>query len=176
MRKCVIMFGAPGAGKGTQAKKLDMLHLSTGDCLRRAGYDLSGPQLIGDEIMNPLVAQNILATDRDVVLDGYPRTAPQAEFISDWLVANHFNVIVINLHTANLGILVERILSGKRGRPDDTEDVIAERMLVFNRETVPALEVLIENFGQYIVDATMTEDEVHRHIAEVLTVVHLATA
>ena len=163
-RKCVIMCGAPGAGKGTQAKKLDMVHLSTGDMLRRDGFDLSGPLLISDEIMNPLVVRNIEATDRDIVLDGYPRTVPQAEFISDYLIANHFDVIIINLYTCDLEILLQRILQRNEGRPDDVEEVIRQRMLIYKRETAPAYEYLIEQFGQWVVDALLDADYIHQMI------------
>lgn len=164
-RKCVIMCGAPGAGKGTQAKKLDMIHLSTGDMLRRDGFDLSGPQLISDAIMNPLVVRNIEAMDRDVVLDGYPRTVPQAEFISDYLIANHFDVIVINLFAKDLEALVQRILRRNEGRPDDKEEVVRQRMLVYNRETKPTYEYLVEQFGQWIVDALLDADSIHQMIS-----------
>ena len=124
-KRCIILFGAPGAGKGTQAKKLLLkaVHLSTGDMLRKAGFDLSTAKLIPDEVMNPLVTTYIEATEHDVLLDGYPRTVPQAEYLRDYLKEHGIETIVISLVVANDNVLVHRLLNRNEGRPDDKERI-----------------------------------------------------
>ena len=167
-RRIIILFGAPGAGKGTQAKKLDAFHLSTGDMLRRAGYDLSGPKLVSDEVMNPLVVSNLEAIPGDVVLDGYPRTEPQATFISDYFLAHDIKPVAIDLCVLNVDMLVARIISGKRGRPDDVEPVIRERLRIYKDETLPGVKVIQRHFGLWVVDGEAHEDQVHAEIVKCL--------
>lgn len=167
MKRYIILFGAPGAGKGTHAKKLSAklgtVHLSTGDMLREAGYDLSTAKLISDDVMNPLVAKALESTDKDIVLDGYPRTEPQAAFLCDYFHERGIEPILISLAIPNDDMLVHRILNGKldgtRGeRPDDTEPIIRERIKVFRKETKPAMLLMCKTFGMWVVDASQSEE------------------
>lgn len=96
-KNCIILFGAPGSGKGTQAKLLNRVHISTGLMLRRKGYDLSTAKLIPDEVANQIVVEGIESVSCDIVLDGYPRTVAQAQFIRDYLLKQHIDTTVIHL-------------------------------------------------------------------------------
>ena len=155
MRQCIILFGAPGCGKGTQAKLLtEYVHLSTGEMLREGGYDLSTAKLISDDVVN-ILARNNIKIHLDFLLDGYPRTIPQAEYISGYLIGAGINTIVIHLVVNDDQILVNRLLrrSVIEGRPDDKEDVIRERLQIYKRDTLPVLDVLKQHFDVWNVNA-----------------------
>jgi len=111
---CLILFGAPGSGKGTQAKllakALTLPHISTGDMLRESvergddlGHEvqaiLASGSLVPDEIVNALVADRIERNDceRGFILDGYPRTVNQARIVSQMLNERGVAVLVVHL-------------------------------------------------------------------------------
>src|SRR6202521_1246857 len=131
-RICLIMFGAPGSGKGTQAKllceALGVPHISTGDMLRDriARKDELGLQvegilqaggLVSDEIVNRLVAERIEQPDcaAGFILDGYPRTANQAKVLTGVSAAGAITPLVVYLKVA-YNVIVER-LAGRRQCP-----------------------------------------------------------
>lgn len=126
----IIFMGAPGAGKGTQAvrlaKVLDVPHLSSGDLLRQAvaegtpiGQELKSyiekGQLAPDEVLNAMIAEELAKDkyDRGFILDGFPRTLQQAEFLDDYLdERKRYITAVFDLHVDE-DLLVERI-TGRR--------------------------------------------------------------
>lgn len=177
-KKILIMFGAPGAGKGTQAKLLkDCVHLSTGDMLRRAGYDLSGPLLIADEVMNPLVRSYIEAVNADVnctckyiILDGYPRTVPQARYFMGYAMGMGLSVGVIDLNVRP-EYLETRLLHRAtiEHRPDDTLPVIRDRMKIFLQDTMPVLDVLNKHFDIVVLNGEQSTEEIHQDILNCLS-------
>jgi adenylate kinase len=132
-RLCLILFGAPGSGKGTQAKllkqELEIPHISTGDMLRErvARKDALGRQvegllqtgaLVPDATVNQLVEDRIAEPDcaRGFILDGYPRTVSQAELVTRILKATeHLDTIVVHLEVDN-AVIVARI-AGRRQCP-----------------------------------------------------------
>lgn len=151
----LILFGPPGAGKGTQAaalsKRLDVPHISTGDIFRSAitaksalglkvqGY-LDQGALVPDTVVIDMVKDRLSQGDvsKGWILDGFPRTVPQAEALDQLLSEmNQDYNWVLNLQVAE-PLLVERLLS--RQRKDDTEAVIQERLKVYRNETAPLLE------------------------------------
>jgi adenylate kinase len=133
-RLCLILFGAPGSGKGTQAKllhkELELPHISTGDMLRErvARKDELGKQvesllqtgtLVPDAMVNQLVEDRIAEPDcsRGFILDGYPRTVSQADMLSGMLKnAYHLDTIVVHLQVDNAVILAR--IAGRRQCPD----------------------------------------------------------
>lgn len=150
----LIFLGPPGAGKGTQAlalaQKLNIPHISTGDILRQAlkarsplgvkaqGY-MDGGELVPDDLVQAMVEERLHQDDirSGWILDGFPRTVSQAEFLDALLQKlGHSSVQVVNLDVPD-EILIERLLG--RGRPDDTEDVIRRRLEVYHADTKPLI-------------------------------------
>ena len=140
----IIFFGPPGAGKGTQAKiiakHLKVSHLSTGDILRNKLLDndnlskelkkiMSAGNLVSDEILNSIVSSRLSNENNGFILDGYPRTLSQSEFLNEFLseVSKSINYI-FNIQI-NFETLKNRILkrSSEEGREDDNIDVIETR-------------------------------------------------
>ena len=150
----LIFLGAPGAGKGTQATSLadfyKIPHVSTGDILRAAvsnqtplgiqakAYMDSG-DLVPDQLVVELIRERLAQSDAQGgwILDGFPRTVPQAEFLDDLLQAIHQPYDhVINFDVPD-DVLVKRMLS--RGRADDTEEIIRNRLKVYRDKTAPLI-------------------------------------
>jgi adenylate kinase len=159
MKRVIIIFGPPGVGKGTQAgllsKNLDYAHLSTGEVLRAEmaqGTDL-GKRLIDigvpqgnyapDDMMIELVEGYLEKNQKQgVILDGFPRTMPQARKLADFFnVSKKYDVEVVSL-TADESELVKRLLirAQIQKRADDTEEVIKRRLGIYNAQTVPLLD------------------------------------
>jgi adenylate kinase len=131
-RPCLILFGPPGSGKGTQAKllrqSLGLAHISTGDMLREriaAGDDLGkavtgimqSGGLVPDEMVNKMVEDRIELpdTERGFILDGYPRTVGQASLLDSVLRAKKIRAVVVHLKV-DYNIVIAR-LSGRRQCP-----------------------------------------------------------
>lgn len=149
----LIIFGPPGVGKGTQAKllaeKLDLHHLSTGDILRKAvneGTELGKKakeimdkgDLVPDEIMIGIVNDALSGDDMGFILDGFPRTIEQAQALDSIFEEKGFdNTKVVSL-TADDAEIIRRLMG--RGRSDDTEEAIKNRLDVYNNSTAPVLD------------------------------------
>ena len=147
----IILLGAPGSGKGTQAafliEKHGLTHLSTGDMLRaeiaadsdlgkQAKAIMENGQLVSDEIVIAMIAARL--SDKGALFDGFPRTIAQAEAL-DKLLAGRGSQIdtVIELQVGNEEI-VQRMLA--RGRSDDNEATIRQRLAVFEAQTKPLID------------------------------------
>jgi len=172
-----ILLGPPGAGKGTQAARLcrqeALLHLSTGDLLRAAvteGTDLGREAkgfmdrgaLVPDGLVLALLEERLArrATGEGFLLDGFPRNVSQAEALDDRLgegAVDH----VIHLHLGDEEIL-RRLLA--RGRPDDAEDVIRNRLVVYRAETEPLVRYYADRGLLRTVDARGSIDEVEARV------------
>lgn len=150
----LILFGPPGVGKGTQAalisEKLGLSHISTGEILRKAVAEktelgikakeiMDMGNLVPDEIMNGIVKEALASTaEGGFILDGFPRTVAQAKALSEiFRDLGHNNVKVINL-TAGDSEVTARLL--KRGRSDDNEETILNRLKVYYDSTAPVKE------------------------------------
>lgn len=179
----IILFGAPGVGKGTQAallaERIGMPHLSTGDAFRQAikaetplgktakEYVESG-RLVPDDIVTGIVREAIIKPEYTdgCILDGFPRTYVQARTLDEMLAELGRTVgKVINLETANEEI-VQRML--KRGRKDDTEDVIRDRLAIYSAETAPLLDYYAAAGKLLTIDGNADVETVYERITAAL--------
>ena len=157
--KNLVIFGAPGSGKGTQSDilvdKYGFDHISTGDVLRaeiKAGSELGrtakefidNGQLIPDSLMIDILAAtyDALPKEQGVIFDGFPRTIPQAEALKAMLAERGTTVhAMLELNVPD-EMLMERLINrGKTsGRADDNEETIAKRLGVYHSQTMPLIE------------------------------------
>jgi adenylate kinase len=155
----IVIFGAPGSGKGTQSEriveKFGLDHISTGDVLRAeiaAGSELGktakeiidNGQLIPDELMVSILASKLdaLKESKGVIFDGFPRTIAQADALKKMLNERGEDVTaMIELDVPEDELMTRLILRGQAsGRADDNEDTIKKRLVVYNEQTSPLKE------------------------------------
>jgi adenylate kinase len=208
----LVLLGPPGAGKGTQAVRIaqdfELPHISTGDILRQAVRDqtplgveakkiMDSGQLVNDEIMLGIIKERLGQSDaqRGFILDGFPRTLPQAEALDSLLGEKREPpVLVTNIHVDHEELV--RRISGRRSCPncgavynvhfkpsekdgicdscgsdlvhrdDDREDTVRKRLEVYDNQTKP----LLDHYGQKVatVDGRGTPDEIYGKVAELI--------
>ena len=166
----IVIFGAPGSGKGTQSDKLiehyHLFHISTGDVLRdhmRRGTELGmvakeyidQGQLVPDDLIIDLLAQvldeNKENTTQGVIFDGYPRTIPQAEALEGMLAERGTQVdAVVGLEVPDEELIKRIVLRGQQsGRADDNEETARKRIEVYYEQTSP-LKAYYQEQGKYL--------------------------
>jgi adenylate kinase len=183
----LILFGPPGAGKGTQAKKITdkymTAHISTGDMLRAAvrnGTELGvlansymeKGELVPDGVVIGIIKDRIADKDAQngFMLDGFPRTVPQAEALSEMLNSEGETIdAVISIEVVDEEI-VKRILERQKieGRRDDTEDVVRNRLKVYRSQTEPLKSYYAEEGVLFEVDGLGAIEDVFGRIDRVL--------
>lgn len=157
----LILLGPPGAGKGTQAKILieryGIPQLSTGDILRKAIADqtpmgleakaiIDRGDLVSDDIVNGIVSDRLDQEDckPGYVLDGFPRTIPQAKALDQMLVEKGMQLDAVVEIKADTETLVQRVLNRAKetggARADDNEGVVRNRLEVYREQTEPLVE------------------------------------
>jgi adenylate kinase len=176
----LLLIGAPGAGKGTQAERLaarfGITHISSGDLLRQHVKDQTSlgqtirsyvekGDLVPDSVVMDMLRKPVVAAAKagGYVLDGFPRTVDQAK--ASFPTAHALGVEVqaaIHLDVAREE-LVRRLLSRHRGS-DDTEAIIEHRLQVYLENTVPLLEYYAEREWMITVDGEQPPDAVHDEI------------
>ncbi|BBX35075.1 adenylate kinase [Mycolicibacterium mageritense DSM 44476 = CIP 104973] len=169
----VVLLGPPGAGKGTQAvklsEKLGIPQISTGDLFRQNIGDgtplgleakryLDAGDLVPAELTNRLVEDRIDQPDAadGFILDGYPRSVEQAGALNDMLAARNTKLDAVLEFQVSEDELLTRLKG--RGRADDTDEVIRNRMKVYRDETEPLLQYYAADLKT--VDAVGQLDEV----------------
>jgi adenylate kinase len=177
----IVLLGPPGAGKGTQAQKLaeklGIPHISTGDLFRdniskatelglEAKKYLDSGDLVPATLTNRLVEDRLNDADAadGFILDGFPRSVEQAEALKDMLAARNTTLDAVLEFRVSEQELLDRLKS--RGRADDTEDVILNRMKVYRDETAPLLDYYQAELKT--VDAIGSLDEVFARALQVL--------
>jgi adenylate kinase len=173
----VLMLGAPGSGKGTQgarlAERYGVPHLSSGELLRahvRAGSDVGRAvedtmrrgDLIDDDLVMAIVFEEVLrpAARNGFVLDGFPRTVPQATAAYELARQQGVTLKAVVLLDLPVEELMARLASRGEGRADDTEDTIRHRIEVYLDKTLPLVDYYEGRGILCRVDATGTIDEV----------------
>jgi len=173
----LVFFGPPGAGKGTQADRFAERHqipkVSTGDILRKAIQDgtsigvlvrdtLQRGALVGDDLIISIVADRLEQPDtaQGFVLDGFPRTLPQAAAL-ETLLAGRGGVHVIAL-VVHADEVIRRLADRKRH--DDDAYVIKQRLAVYDQETAPVLEYYRRRKVVTVLDGNRPLDEVSESI------------
>jgi len=179
----VVLLGAPGSGKGTQAERLSAAlavpAISTGEMLRRAvaqGTDLgrrvdgvmSSGRLVDDELMAEVVRERLAAPDAAAgfLLDGYPRTAAQAGTLDTLLAEQGSGLDAVIFLDVPEEILIQRSLA--RRRLDDREEVIRERQRVYRSQTEPLVELYETRGLLHRIDGNQAVDVVTRAVLDQL--------
>ena len=185
----IVIFGAPGSGKGTQSDKIienyKLFHISTGDVLRdniRRGTELGKTakgyidqgQLVPDELIIDILAQ-VLDENKDkagegVIFDGFPRTIPQAEALEQLLADRGTRIdAVVGLEVPEDELIKRILLRGQMsGRADDNEETARKRLEVYHNQTSP-LKAYYEEQGKYrAINGLGSIDDIFKSISETL--------
>jgi adenylate kinase len=179
----LVIFGAPGVGKGTQAELLSerkgIPHISTGAALRQAIEDgtelgktaqqfVEAGKLVPDNIVTGIVRETLNHEEykKGCILDGFPRTMAQAATLDEILKEQGREITcVLNVDVDNNEI-VQRMLN--RGRKDDTEEIIRERLNIYSSSTFPLLEYYKQRGKLCTIDGNGTIEDVYNRIASLI--------
>ena len=183
----VVIFGAPGSGKGTQSEliisKYGFFHISTGDILRQeikkqtelgltAEEYIKTGQLVPDELIIKILS-DVLDANTDVkgfIFDGFPRTIAQGEALDNLLREKNTSIIaVLNLDVDEKELLNRLVKRGEgSGRPDDNPEVIQNRLEVYRNQTEPLKEYYKKKGKLFQIKGNNVIEDVFEQIAEVL--------
>ena len=186
--KNIVIFGAPGSGKGTQSDLLiehyGLEHISTGDVLRneiKNGTELGktaqgfidNGQLIPDDLMVSILAKKYDEFGRGhkgVIFDGFPRTIPQAEALKKMLDERGDKVAaMIELDVPEDELMKRLILRGQQsGRADDNEETIKKRLVVYHSQTQPLIEWYKQEGLHHHIDGLGTLERIFADICNVI--------
>ena len=185
----IILFGPPGAGKGTQAKylvkKINSFQISTGDLLRdeikkdteigkKIINDMNDGKFVNDEIVNQLIEKIVFDPQKKnkLIFDGYPRSLSQAKNLDTLLESTNQKVDFIFFLNVNKDTIIERIKKRKtlEKRSDDELDVILKRYDTYMSTTKPVLDFYSKNPNFYELDGSLEIDEITAKIEAFLNV------
>jgi adenylate kinase len=189
----LILLGPPGAGKGTQAQRLlhhyGIIQLSTGEMLRaavaaqtpvglKAKDIMASGGLVPDEIVVGIISDRLDQPDaaRGFILDGFPRTVPQAQALDDLLKKKHIKLDAVVELRVNESALLQRVETrvaemrarGEEVRIDDTPEVLSKRLASYRSLTEPLIHYYSERRKLLTVDGMMTIEHVTREIYRIL--------
>jgi adenylate kinase len=192
----LILLGPPGAGKGTQAQRLvhkyGIVQLSTGEMLRAAvaaqtpvGLQakdiMAGGGLVPDEMVIGIISDRLDQPDmkNGFILDGFPRTVPQAEALDDLLKKKHMRLDAVVELRVNESALLNRVETrvaemrarGEEVRVDDTPEVLSKRLASYRTLTEPLIHYYSERRKLLTVDGMMTIEHVTREIGRILAAI-----
>ena len=184
----IIFFGPPGAGKGTQAKiisnLLNLSHLSTGEILRKKTLDqdtlalklkeiMSSGKLVSDDILNSIVSERLRKEgDKGFILDGYPRTLLQSQFLNDFLKTSNNEINYIFNIQIKFETLKDRILkrSSEESRDDDNIEALQTRYSEYLNSTEKVSAHYKQAFNDifFEIDGALQIEEITNKIKEIL--------
>ncbi len=177
----IVIFGAPGSGKGTQSDKLiahyGLHHISTGEVLRDhiargtelgriANTYISEGKLIPDDLMirvlEHVLDNNPELTAKGVIFDGFPRTIEQAKALKDMMASRGTKVhAVVGLEVDEDQLMARMLNRGKQtGRADDNPETIKNRLDVYHKQTMPLREYYINEGKYHAIDGNGTVDSI----------------
>jgi adenylate kinase len=197
----LILLGPPGSGKGTQAQRLvqryGIVQLSTGELLRaavaaqspvglKAKDIMSSGGLVPDDIVIGIISDRLDQPDaaKGFILDGFPRTVPQAQALDDLLKKKHMKLDAVIELRVNESALLQRVETrvaemrarGEEVRVDDTPEVLTKRLASYRLLTEPLIHYYSERRKLLTVDGMMTIEHVTREINRILTAIGAAGA
>jgi adenylate kinase len=192
----LILLGPPGAGKGTQAQRLvhryGIVQLSTGEMLRAAAAAgtpvglkakdiMASGALVPDDIVIGIISDRLDQPDarKGFILDGFPRTVPQAQALDDLLKKKHMKLDAVVELRVNESALLARVESrvaemlarGEEVRIDDTPEVLSKRLASYRSLTEPLIHYYSERRKLLTVDGMMTIEHVTREINRILSAI-----
>ena len=192
----LILLGPPGSGKGTQAQRLvhryGIIQLSTGEMLRaavaagtpvglKAKDIMASGGLVPDDIVVGIISDRIDQPDakKGFILDGFPRTVPQAEALDELLKKKHMKLDAVIELRVNESALVQRVETraaetlarGEEVRIDDTSEVLIKRLASYRQLTEPLIHYYSERRKLLTVDGMMTIEHVTREINRILAAI-----
>ncbi|HXQ03403.1 MAG TPA: adenylate kinase [Bradyrhizobium sp.] len=192
----LILLGPPGSGKGTQAQRLvqryGIVQLSTGEMLRaavaaqtpvglKAKDIMASGALVPDEIVVGIISDRLDQPDaaKGFILDGFPRTVPQAEALDELLKRKHMRLDAVIELRVNESALLQRVETrvaemrarGEEVRIDDTQEVLTKRLASYRSLTEPLIHYYSERRKLLTVDGMMTIEHVTREINRILTAI-----
>ena len=185
--KNIVIFGAPGSGKGTQSdlmvQKYGLNHISTGDVLRaeiKKGTELGKTaasfidkgNLIPDDLMISILAKvyDSFGDHKGVIFDGFPRTIPQAEALKKMLDERGDKVAaMIELDVPEAELMTRLIKRGEEsGRADDNEETIKKRLQIYHQQTQPLIEWYKQEGLHYHINGPGTLERIFDDICQVI--------
>ncbi|NDV46225.1 adenylate kinase [Paludibacter sp. 221] len=190
----IIIFGAPGSGKGTQSdlikEKYNLLHLSTGDLLRAeiaSGSELgkiadsyiSKGQLVPDEMIIEILDNAIEEKEKNgkyngIILDGFPRTVAQAEALELLIKKRNRDITILLDLMVEENELVERLVNrGKTsGRCDDNLETIKKRLEVYHEKTKPVNDYYKKQNKYTVIDGSGNIDNIFDRVCKVIDIIN----
>jgi adenylate kinase len=197
----LILLGPPGSGKGTQAQRLvqryGIVQLSTGEMLRaavaaqtpvglKAKDIMASGGLVPDDIVIGIISDRLDQPDaaKGFILDGFPRTVPQAEALDQLLKKKHMKLDAVIELRVNESALLQRVESrvaemkarGEEVRVDDTPEVLTRRLASYRSQTEPLIHYYSERRKLLTVDGMMTIEHVTREIGRILAAIRAVEA
>ena len=179
----IVLFGPPGAGKGTQAKylvkKINGFQISTGEILRNEIYknskigiaitnDMNDGKFVSDEIVNKLIKDIIFDHQKKnrLIFDGYPRSLSQAKNLDLFLDSSDQKIDFIFFLNVNKNVIIKRIEKRKNleNRSDDDLNTILKRYDTYMETTKPVLEYYSKNPNFHEIDGSLEIDEITNKI------------